>query len=92
MIAFRFPENCAVQHVPSERGSSGTNRGGLIRFPQPARTLGEPADQTRTSGLPRLAQAAIAVSLADRLWPRESRPRAGWRPIAAGRQVSRSMS
>jgi hypothetical protein len=33
---------------------------------------------------------AIAVSPADRLWPRESRPRAGWRPIAAGRQVSRS--
>jgi hypothetical protein len=40
MIAFRFRENCAVQHVPSEKGLSGTNRAGPIRFQHSARKLG----------------------------------------------------
>jgi hypothetical protein len=72
---------------------SPAGRGGrLAHAPAPIDRHMKPAAAGLTGGASQSHAGAIAVSPADRLWPHESRPRAGWRPIAAGRQVSRSTS
>jgi hypothetical protein len=43
MIAFRFRENCAAQHVPSEKGPPRFVPGGPIRFGKAVRTPEPPA-------------------------------------------------